>query len=45
MEQKVRKLVVRRKEAQIFRRKREVQVSRKRKVEENVEEQEKTLRH
>ena len=45
MEQKDRKRVVREKEAQIFRRKKEVQVSRKRKVEENVEEQEKTLRH
>ena len=45
VEQKVRKRVARGKEAQIFRRKREVQVSRKRKVEENVEEQEKTLRH
>ena len=45
MDQKVRKRVVREKEAQIFRRKREVQVSRYRKVEENVEEQEKTPRH
>ena len=45
MEQKDRKLVARKKEAQIFRRQREVQVTRKRKVEENVEEQEKTLRH
>ena len=35
----------REKEAHIFSRKREVQVSRKRKVEENVEEQEKTQRH
>ena len=45
MEQKNRKRVAGEEESQIFRRKREVQVSRKRKVEENVEKQEKTLRH
>ena len=45
MEQKVRKRVATEKEAQIFRKTREVHVSGKRKIEENVEEQEKTLRH
>ena len=45
MEQKDRKRVAREKEVQIFRKKREVQVRRKRKVERKVEKQEKTLRH